>query len=146
MIQDDTTVCGNFPAAVERIASVSSMPVCLFLSQHPRRVASASLRARSRYLDTHLRINEFMPVVAVLWPIPKAHEFMRWTQENPRKLGHIAPRSDDSVAGRWAALTKQTIRFAIPSLVQHLASEPSVKGGKTPASTFQALQFAADEW
>jgi hypothetical protein len=150
VIQDDVLACRNFHVALEQIAAVSAMPVCLFLAPQPKRLATLSLRARGRYLDTGLRVNEFMPVVAVLWPIEKAREFLRWTEDNPRKLGHIRPRSDDSVAGRWASLTRQTIRFTVPSLVQHLASEPSVKGAATAASSFTALSFCDDgsahEW
>jgi hypothetical protein len=146
VIQDDTLPCANFSATLERV--VCEVPVCLFLSRLPRRISAATLRTKGRYLDTQLRINEFMPVVAVLWPIAKAQEFMAWTQANPHRLGHRAPRSDDSVAGRWAALTKQTIRFTIPSLVEHRAEEESVKGDRTPASSLTAFSFLQDgnEW
>lgn len=55
---------------------------------------------------------------------------MEWTSANPHKLGHPSPRSDDGVLGRWCALTKQTVRFTVPSLVQHPDRVKSVIGRK----------------
>lgn len=125
------TLCAGFSERVQEYAC--EHVVCLFLARLPRRVSTLYLRAaknRERHLDVQLRINEFLPVVGVLWPVPKIHEFLAWIEENPRKLGHIEPRSDDSVTGRWSSLTHQTIRFSIPSLVQHEDLEPSLIGRK----------------
>lgn len=81
-----------------------------------------------RYVTARMAINEFCPVVGILWPIPKALEFRTWTETNPHKLGHPRPRSDDGVLGRWSALTHQMVRFTVPSLVEHQDMIPSVKG------------------
>ena len=120
---------------------------------HPLRIARQAIReakAGRRYFDARFRINEFCPVLGMIWPVRKAAEFLDWVEENPRRLGSAVPRSDDSVVGKWCANTHQTIRFTIPSLVQHLADEPSVKGGPTPASKMRAIWFAQDgthyEW
>ncbi len=134
VLQDDVVLCKNFPPAVTRVADANpDYPVILFLAWLPRRVSNLALRAaknRQHYFDARLRINEFCPAVAVLWPAAKVEEFLAWTDANPGKLGHPAPRSDDGVIGRWVALTKQIIRFTIPSLVQHPDLESSLIGRK----------------
>ena len=154
VIQDDAKVCANFGQAIEAVALRNAhVPVSLFLMPLPLRIARQAVREaknRALYFDAHFRINEFMPAVGVLWPVEKAREFLRWVEENPRRLGHRQPRSDDSVLGKWCANTHQTIRFTIPSLVEHMADQPSVKGGPTPASKMKALWFTEDgadfEW
>ena len=134
VVQDDAVPCKNFAPAVEQIAqSNPDTPIVLFLAHLPRRIANLALHAAKRrecYLEIQLRSNDFLPVVAILWPMEKAREFLAWTEANPHKLGHKAPRSDDSVAGRWASLTKQTIRFTVPSLIEHPDMEPSLIGRK----------------
>ena len=148
VLQDDVRVCENFGEAVRRVASHNaSVPVSLFLMPLPLRIGRLAIReakAQNLYFDAHLRINEFCPVVGLLWPVEKAREFLEWVEENPRRLGHPNPRSDDSVVGKWAANTQQTIRFTIPSLVEHMGDQPSVKGGQTPASRMKAIWFAED--
>lgn len=157
VIQDDTTVCKNFAPALRLIAEANpSTPVVLFLARLPRRLSHLALLATKKnecYLETQLRSNDFLPVVAVLWPVAKAQEFLSWAQANPHKLGHPRPRSDDSVGGRWASLTKQTIRFTVPSLVEHPDLEPSLIGRKAAwgkDSGRVAMAFAEDglayEW
>lgn len=81
-----------------------------------------------RYVTARLASNEFCPVVGILWPVEKALEFRTWTEENPHRLGHPRPRSDDGIVGRWSAFSKQDIRFTVPSLVEHPDLIPSVKG------------------
>ena len=116
-------------------------------------MALFAMKKRQVYLDCQLRSNDFLPVVAILWPTSKAQEFLTWTEANPHKLGHKDPRSDDSVGGRWASLTKQDIRFTLPSLVEHPDLEPSLIGRKAAwgkDSGRVAMAFAEDglayEW
>jgi hypothetical protein len=148
VIQDDTRVCVGFGEAVRRVAFRNAgTPVSLFLMPSPLRIARQSIReakAGRLYFDARFRINEFCPVVALLWPVQRAQEFLGWVDGNPSKLGTRDPRSDDSVVGKWCAHTHQTIRFTLPSLVQHLGDVPSVKGGPTPASKMTAIWFAED--
>lgn len=141
----------HFSAAVEQIAETNPDTVTvLYLSWLPRRLSRLALAAQTkgqRYITTEFRQMEFMPVVGVLWPKHKAREFLRWTETNPRRLGHKQPRSDDHVAGRWATFTKQTVRFTVPSIVQHPDEEKSLIGrkahwGKDKGRT--ALLFAED--
>lgn len=144
MIQDDTRLCRNFAQAVQDYAC--DLPVCLFLYSSPLRVARLMRKTigKQPFFDTHLRINEFCPVVGMIWPVEVARGFLRWERENPRRLGHPNPRSDDSVVGKWAAHTHQIIRFTAPSLVEHLGTEAPVKGGFTPASRMSALYFCEE--
>lgn len=131
IVQDDVRVSRGFAEALEKVAG--EVPTALFLARLPVRISRMALRATKRgerYVTARLAINEFCPVVAVLWPVEKALQFRTWTEENPHKLGHPRPRSDDGVLGRWSALTRQDIRFTVPSLVEHPDQEPSLIGRK----------------
>jgi hypothetical protein len=105
------------------------------------------MKEKRRYVDLFIR--DFCPVVGMLWPREKAEEFLRWTK-TARLPGGEGARSDDAVVGRWMLQTRQTIRATVPSLVQHRATEPSVKGTENASSGFTALYFAEDgleyEW
>ena len=151
VVQDDAVVCPGFKGAVEKVAARNpDKLVVLFLARLPGRVArQATMAAKKKecYLTAELRINEFLPAVAVLWPATKVREFLNWAQHNPRKLGHTSPRSDDGVLGRWASLTKQQVRFTVPSLVQHPDMEPSLIG-RQPAwgkDTGRIAQWFAED-
>ena len=130
ILQDDAIACKNFAITLERIAA--SRPddvICLFTPGVPRRTVSNLTRASNlgkRYGEVHQL--DFVPVVAVLWPVQKAAEFRDWVRDNPRRLGNPNPRSDDAVCGRWMKWTKQTIWATVPSLVQHPDDLPSLIG------------------
>ena len=134
VLQDDVLVCENFAPAVERIAERwPDHPVVLFLAKLPPHIARLSVKASKRketYVRTLLRVNDFMPVVGVLWPCHKAAEFLAWAEEAKLPGYPRITRSDDAVAGRWAASTRQEIIFTVPSLVQHPDTEPSLIGRK----------------
>lgn len=95
-------------------------------------------------MDARFRINEFCPVVGMLWPVCKAQEFLTWVDEHPRKLGTREPRSDDSVVGKWCAHTHQTIRICLPSIVQHRGDIRAVKGGNNVSTKARAIWFTED--
>lgn len=132
VLQDDVEVCQNFGSAVERIAQAHpNSPVILFLAKLPPHLAGAALRAAKRkqtYVRTQLRSNDFMPVVGVLWPCHKANDFLAWAMTAKLPGYPHEPRSDDAVAGRWAARTKQEVVFTVPSLVEHPDRTPSLIG------------------
>lgn len=121
----------NTGPAVEQIAASNpEIPVCLFLARLPRRTsqkATLALKHGQRYSPVFWR--DFVPVVAVLWPVHKAREFMAWA-ENASLPGNPNPRSDDAVVGRWMAMTRQEIRVTCPSIVEHPDMEPSLIGRK----------------
>jgi hypothetical protein len=121
VIQDDSVVCQNFAAAVTQVAEANpETPTCLFLAYLPRVTASSATRAlklNQRYCDVNFR--DFVPAIAILWPVHKAQEMLAWTAENPKLPGSPNPRSDDAIIGVWMRRTRQRIRATVPSLVQH---------------------------
>jgi hypothetical protein len=128
ILQDDVLVCRNFVTAVERICDVHpDIPVCLFVSGtrgHTLKHYSQALRAGKRY--SQIWFQDFVPVVAVLWPRIKAEEFLEWAS-TAKLPGMPNPRSDDAVVGSWMRFTKQRVLATVPSLVEHPDDTPSVK-------------------
>lgn len=143
VLQDDTIVGRNFIPTLEQIAAANpNQVVSLFLSRVPRRTYNMMLlrHGKTRYVNTHLQ--DLVHVVAILWPVHKAREFMEWIEENPKRIrGDQFSTSDDAHLTRWMQLTKQTIRCTVPSLVQHPDDVPSivnqekVAGGKDSGRT-----------
>lgn len=98
-----------------------------------------------RYVPVYWR--EFVPVVAVLWPVEKISEFVPWA-EKAHLPGEPNPRSDDSVLGYWMRKTRQTFLASVPSLVQHNDGEPSVKRGaneRRPQDASRPAALLADD-
>ncbi len=130
IVQDDTVPCSNFVPALEQVAASNpDTPVCLFLSRLPRDASTDAQRAikqNRRYITLSWR--SFLPLVAVLWPAAKASEFLVWAQEHPSLPGQREPRSDDAMAGRWKMVTRQLVKAAVPSLVEHPDIVPSTIG------------------
>lgn len=122
VIQDDAIVCRNFAPAVELIVNaVPDDPICLFLGGLPRATGKAALRIlRNKATATFVPLNfrDFMPVVAVIWPKPKAEHMLEWSKD-AKLPGMPNPRSDDAVCGAWQRFNKQRVWCAMPSLVQH---------------------------
>jgi len=127
VIQDDAVVCKNFAGAVDCISFYKKdVPVCLFLGGYPANTAVLARRAMKRNERyTHLGPTSFVPLVACLWPVKKAREFLEWSLTAARMT-----RADDGNVGRWARQTKQAFLVSVPSLVQHNDFTPSVKGGR----------------
>lgn len=127
IVQDDVIPCANFVPALEAVAASNpEAPVCLFLGGLPAATAARARKAitkRERFIP--LGPSSFVPLVAVLWPRKVAQMFAFWARE--RRL----TRADDGNAARWARQTKAQFMVAVPSLVQHDDSEPSVKGGRS---------------
>ena len=126
ILQDDVLVCKNFLPALERIADANpDIPVSLFLSRQPKRTFNqASLKyGKTRYVLTHPQ--DLVHVVAILWPVEKAREFLAWVDENPRRLMGRTFHSDDATVTRWMRMTRQAIRCTVPSIVEHPDDVPS---------------------
>jgi len=135
VIQDDATVARNFAPAIEKVAErFSEHPVVLFLGGFPQAIAVQQLRAcqnGERYM--WMPYAPIIPLVALLWPVQKAADFMDWADSGVTLLGHPTPRADDGIASQWRTERKQDIALTVPSLVQHLDLVPSVKGGQPAA-------------
>jgi hypothetical protein len=138
VLQDDTIVCKNFAPALELIAGANpETAVCLFSGGMPRMTALKIKQATTSYV--YLGTNEFLPMVAVLWPVHVARSFIEWTEENPRRLpGGPEARSDDAIGGRWVRFARQRVRVTVPSLVQHPDDVPSTIGKKAQAGVNKA--------
>lgn len=138
VLQDDVLVCRNFVEAVEQIAAANpDVPVCLFCGGLPRRTAMRVRQALSQkqpYAD--LAPLDFLPVVAVLWPVHVAASFIEWAAANPKRLPRYPMvRSDDAVAGRWLRFKRQRVRVTAPSLVEHPDDYPSTIGKRAKSGT-----------
>jgi hypothetical protein len=130
VIQEDTTVCRNFAATVELIAAAKpDDPVCLFLSWLPNPIvkdARDALIRRQRYIRA--RPAAFCPVVAVLWPVHVIQPFLSWSETARLPADRTGTvRSDDAVLGVWVK-RRHTVWIAVPTLVDHPDTVPSVKG------------------
>lgn len=133
ILQDDTIVCRNFVPALELIAAANpTTPVLLFNSKQPKRTHNAaSLRyGKSRYVDVHLQ--DLVHVVAILWPVDKAREFLEWVYASPGRLRGKEFQSDDATVTRWMELTRQRIRCTIPSIVEHPDDVESIANSHRP--------------
>lgn len=151
ILQDDTIACRNLTPALEAIATAHpSVPVCVFLGKLPMRTRKAALEAGRRgehYVQVQL--GDFLPVVAVLWPVEKALAFHEWgtrpgtlLRRNGRQT--IVDRSDDAMGGRWMRSTRQTVLATIPSLIEHPDDVPSTIS-KRPANR-TALFWHGPHW
>lgn len=146
IVQDDVQIV---PGMVDVLGTIArDLPVCLYLARFPRDTkprVDAAMKMGRRYIRLSQR--SFMPIVAVLWPVPKLIEFRDWAEENPHLPGQREPRSDDAMAGRWKMLTRQEVLVTVPSLVEHPDKEPSTIGrsamwGKDKG---RCAQFLADD-
>jgi hypothetical protein len=136
VVQDDALVCQNFEPALERILRLfPDNVVCLFYPGHKSRSRREYSKARQTKQNFfRLSIQDFVPVVATLWPHEKAESFLAWT-EGREIPGLRAPyRSDDAMAGAWMRYTKQTVYATYPSLVQHPDDVDPVKDGPHSAA------------
>lgn len=122
VLQDDVLLCRRFLEVAAELARPE--PVALFLGGAPAVSAGRASRAPRGSLVA-LVPAEFVPVVALLWPVEVAESFLAWCGEH-RLPGDPAPRSDDAVVGRWARRTGQVVYAATPSLVEHPDVEPSL--------------------
>jgi hypothetical protein len=151
LLQEDVLICRNLPLAVEKIAEAKpDNPVCLFLSWLPNHIvkdARQALLHGQRYIVA--RPAKFCPVVAVLWPVTAVERFLSWAEaaKLPGHPGHV--RSDDAVLAEWIRRMHETVWIALPSLVEHPDTVPSVKGRNNAAwgrdKGRRALQWVGPE-
>lgn len=126
IVQDDTVACHNLTPALHALAELpeGQHPICLYLGGVPMRTRGEALRAGARgerFVDVHQ--GDFLPVVAMLWPVEKAAEFHAWGSD-PNRLRQrngkvFIERSDDAMGGRWMRQTRQRVLATIPSFIEH---------------------------
>lgn len=75
-------------------------------------------------LYTPLMNTSFVPLVAVLWPVRVARNFLDWSVQNK------TTRADDGNAAKFMKRARQPFLVTVPSLVEHDDGQPSVKGGR----------------
>ena len=125
IVQDDTITCRGLTPALEKIARVEpDVPVCLYLgglTMRSRRAALVAGKAGARFAEIHH--GDFLPVVAIMWPVGLARDFYRWGSSPDRlrqRNGRVFDeRSDDAMGGRWMRQARQRVVATIPSLIEH---------------------------
>lgn len=138
IVQDDAIPTPNFGVACRRIADRwPDSPVCLFCGSLPSSTATRIRRAKPEQRYVPLTVGSFMPLVAVLWPVHKAHEFLRWSL-----TARPITRADDGNAGKWVRRMKQQVMVTVPSIVQHDDSAASVKGGREHKPWTESWRYA----
>ena len=149
LIQDDCVVPRNLPSAVMKVIEVEpDVPVCLYLGMLPPQKGLALRAAKEGKKFVELHQSSFLPVVAVLWPVGKAAEFLAWAGEpnllRRRNGQFIEERSDDAQGGRWMRSTRQRVVATIPSLVEHPDDAPSTISRRPSGRT--ALFWHGPDW
>lgn len=130
IVQDDAILCENFEPAVKTLIDlIPEKPICLFYPGLRMRSSRAmQIAVRQKRNIFLLNRQDFLPVVAVLWPKEKASFLLKWSQARKIPGLHHPHRSDDAVAGSWMRYTKQDVYVTLPSLVQHPDDVPSSIG------------------
>ena len=137
VMQDDAVPCRNFDSLVEE--AVGERPdevVSLFvggLSGRTRKDFWLAQKHGARWSQINFR--ETHHVVALVWPVARAQEFLDWWASGPRLPGHRTPRSDDAMVTHWIKSTyanrgtRRTVWATVPCLVEHPDDLPSVVQG-----------------
>lgn len=130
ILQDDALPCKSF--AERLLEAVEEKPddvLSLFVGGLPGRTKKdfyAALSAGARWTPVYFR--EIHHVVALCWPIPLVHEFLKWF-ETAKVPGPKPPLSDDAVVGYWARTQRKLFQATVPCLVEHPDDFPSVVQG-----------------
>ena len=129
IIQDDALACHNIAPALERIAELCDVPVCLFMPMVSATRKAAVQAGNRGECFVEVLPRGFLPVVAVLWPKKKAVHFLNWSETSGalrRRNGQsVQHRSDDAMGYLWMRTQRQRALATIPSLVQHPDDVPS---------------------
>jgi hypothetical protein len=102
-----------------------------------RRNATRSMTVGERFTEVHSR--DYVPCVAMLWPVKHAQDLLDWWARQPRTR---PDRADDGIIGRWRRARRHTIHATVPSLFEHPDDVPSTI--KLRNYERRALFFAED--
>lgn len=128
VMQDDALPCRAIAPRVEE--AVGERPddvISLFvggLSGRTRKDFWAAQSRGERWSPVYFR--EIHHVVALVWPVGLAQEFLDWWASEPKMPGRREQKSDDAVVGYWARTTKRLFWATVPCLVEHPDDLPSV--------------------
>jgi hypothetical protein len=135
ILQDDATVCRDFPARLAELVELEPAAVlCLFCSARPYRTAVAAQQARARgdrFAPVHAR--DWLPVVGITLPAGVSADILRWCEQTDRRGRRVREtRSDDHMLGLWhkARGSRYRALVTVPSLVQHPDDVPSLIGNR----------------
>jgi hypothetical protein len=125
----------NFAEAVTRIADANERLVSLFIAHDPRVMAGRQLQAaKAGECYFTYGVSQFVPAIALLWPVAKARDFLTWARSGvrlpgqPMSDGTIDTRSDDAVIGDWHRRRQEHVLCTAPSLVEHMPDVESIIG------------------
>lgn len=137
VLQDDAVPCASFAGHVaEAVGERPDDVISLFVGGLSGRTRKDFWEAQSRgerWSKVYFR--EIHHVVALVWPVPLAQEFLDWWATEPRIPGPKVQRSDDAVVGHWIKSTyanrntRRIVWATVPCLVEHLDDLPSVVQG-----------------
>lgn len=149
IVQDDAVACTNIAAGLLEVARVEpNFPICLFLPMITMRTKrQALLDARDGKRFTEIFKGDFMPVVAMLWPIGKSQEFLEWSSSHLQgvsRRGLDLDQSDDAMGCRWMKSTRNRVLATIPCLFQHYDDVPSTIARNPCGRT--AMFWHGDDW
>jgi len=125
IVQDDCWPCDGFARAVH--AAIEERPssvIALFVSGagHLMRRVNIARKQRERWLI--FPQTSYIPLVAAIFPADVARRIPKFADS--RKIP--VARADDAVVGTFCRANRIACIATMPSLVEHLDSEPSVTG------------------
>jgi hypothetical protein len=129
LMQDDAQPVEGFLEAVDRaVAARPDDPIVLFVSRQATRSTRLLFQACAddeSFFTLHPQ--EWVPVVAVVWPRTAAAEFLEWAL---KRFPADRRRADDAIVGDWARSTGTRVVGTVPSLVEHPDEVDSLIGLK----------------
>lgn len=135
--QDDALPCGNFEERLEEaVANRPADMISLFVGDLGRVLRKNYYEAMNRQekwcqLPVNARVHH---VVALVWPVRAADDFLAWYPANELKIPARRPhRSDDMVISYWLKTSRprRYLWATVPCLVEHPDDVPDVAhGGK----------------
>lgn len=76
-----------------------------------------------------LIVGEWVPVVALVWPVEHIQPFLTWANEHGYNASNM--RADDAIVGNYCRQLRVAPLATVPSLVEHPDNEPSLVGNRT---------------
>lgn len=119
ILNDDVTVCPDFPAVVEAMCAAVPNEVIALHTTHP--IAPSLAMCGERWLRSY-----WLTGPGYIFPPGVAERLLAWVARAPQQL--IASINEDNMAMHWAWSEQRPIWHCIPALVQHDVSVPSTLG------------------